>query len=267
MIEALHFGLSIQRQCALLGLNRSSFYYRPAEESALNLELMRRIDEQYTRTPFFGSPKMTEWLKRQGFPVNRKRTCRLMGIMGLKAIAPGPNTSRKHPGHPVYPYLLSGLAITRPNQVWSTDITYIRMTYGFLYLVAIMDWFSRFVLSWRLSNTLDVGFCIEALEDALGIGCPEIFNSDQGSQFTSEDWTGALKQRGIRISMDGRRRAVDNIFVERLWRSVKYEEVYLKDYGDGKEAHKGLDAYFRFYNTERIHQALNYRTPAEVHWA
>ncbi len=162
---------------------------------------------------------------------------------------------------------MSGLAITRPNQVWSTDITYIRMTYGFLYLVAIMDWFSRFVLSWRLSNTLDVGFCIEALEDALGIGCPEIFNSDQGSQFTSEDWTGALKQRGIRISMDGRRRAVDNIFVERLWRSVKYEEVCLKDYGDGKEAHKGLDAYFRFYNTERIHQALNYRTPAEVHWA
>ena len=266
MIELGHASLSIQRQCALLGLNRSSFYYEPAAESAFNLELMRRIDEQYTRTPFFGSPKMTGWLRRQGLKVNHKRIERLMRLMGLQAIVPGPQTSQKHPEHPIYPYLLHGLAIVRPNQVWSTDITYIRMTYGFLYLVAIMDWFSRFVLSWRLSNTLDVGFCLDALEEALGLGCPEIFNSDQGAQFTSGDFTGALKQRGIQISMDGRRRAVDNIFVERLWRSVKYEEVYLKDYRDGNEAFAGLGAYFGFYNTERPHQALDYRTPNEVHW-
>ncbi len=248
MIEAWHFGLSIQRQCALLGLNRSSFYYRPAEESALNLELMRRIDEQYTRTPFFGSPKMTEWLKRQGFPVNRKRTCRLMGIMGLKAIAPGPNTSRKHPGHPVYPYLLSGLAITRPNQVWSTDITYIRMTYGFLYLVAIMDWFSRYVLAWELSVTLDASFCVWALERALSLGTPRIFNTDQGSQFTSVAFTNVLRAADIAISMDGAGRVYDNIFVERLWRSVKYEEVYLKDYQTPADAQTGLGWYFSFYN-------------------
>lgn len=267
MIEAGHPRLSIQRQCALVGLNRSSFYYQPAGESELNLELMRRIDEQYLRTPFFGSPKMTEWLRRQGFAVNHKRIERLMRLMGLQAIAPGPHTSQKHPEHPIYPYLLRGLAIVRPNQVWATDITYIRMIYGFLYLVAIMDWFSRLVLSWRLSNTLDAGFCVEALEDALKLGCPEIFNSDQGSQFTSEDFTGVLKERGIRISMDGRRRAVDNIFVERLWRSVKYEEVYLNDYRDGDEAFTGLGDYFRFYNTDRPHQALDYRTPSEVHWA
>lgn len=266
MIELGHPDLSIQRQCALLGLPRSSFYYEPAAESAFNLELMRRIDEQYLRTPFFGSPKMTAWLRRQGYAVNHKRIERLMRLMGLQAIAPGPQTSQQHPEHPVYPYLLHGLAIVRPNQVWSTDITYIRMAYGFLYLVAIMDWFSRFVLSWRLSNTLDVGFCLEALEEALGYGCPEIFNSDQGAQFTSGDFTGALKQQGIQISMDGRRRAVDNIFVERLWRSVKYEEVYLKDYQDGNEACAGLGTYFGFYNTERPHQALDYRTPQEVHW-
>ncbi len=266
MIELGHPQLSIQRQCALLGLPRSSFYYEPAAESAFNLELMRRIDEQYLRTPFFGSPKMTGWLRRQGYAVNPKRIARLMRLMGLQAIAPGPHTSQKHPEHPIYPYLLHGLAIVRPNQVWATDITYIRMAYGFLYLVAIMDWFSRFVLSWRLSNTLDVGFCLEALEEALGFGRPEIFNSDQGAQFTSGDFTGALKQQGIQVSMDGRRRAVDNIFVERLWRSVKYEEVYLKDYQDGNEAFAGLGAYFGFYNTERPHQALNYRTPQEVHW-
>ena len=266
MIEFAHPRLSIQRQCVLLGLNRSSYYYEPAAESAFNLELMRRIDEQYLRTPFFGSPKMTAWLRRQGYAVNHKRIERLMRLMGLQAIAPGPQTSQKHPEHPIYPYLLHELAIVRPNQVWATDITYIRMAYGFLYLVAIMDWFSRFVLSWRLSNTLDVGFCLEALEEALGFGRPEIFNSDQGAQFTSGDFTGALKQQGIQISMDGRRRAVDNIFVERLWRSVKYEEFYLKDYRDGNETFAGLGTYFGFYNTERPHQALDYRTPQEVHW-
>lgn len=266
MIEAGHAGLAIQRQCDLLGLARSSYYYEPAEESAFNLELMRRIDAQYTRTPFYGSPKMTGWLRRQGLAVNHKRVERLMRVMGLAAIAPGPRTSQKHPEHPIYPYLLRDLEIARPNQVWSTDITYIPMASGFLYLVAVMDWFSRYVLSWRLSNTMDVRFCLEALEEALGLGCPEIFNSDQGAQFTSADFTGALEKQGIRISMDGRRRAVDNIFVERLWRSVKYEEVYLKDYRDGGEAFEGLGGYFGFYNRERPHQALDYQTPHEVHW-
>jgi putative transposase len=267
MIGAGGATLTIQRQCELLGLARSSYYYQPRAMSSLNLKLMRLIDEQYTRTPFFGSPKMTRWLRGQGYEINHKRVERLMRVMGLAAIAPGPHTSRKHPEHPVYPYLLRGLEIVRPNQVWSTDITYIPMASGFLYLVAIMDWFSRFVLSWRLSNTMDVAFCLEALEEALGLGCPEIFNSDQGAQFTSLEFTGLLAQQGIQISMDGRRRAVDNIFIERLWRSVKYEEVYLKDYQDGIEAFAGLGGYFRFYNGERPHQALDYRTPGEVHWA
>lgn len=267
MIDLDHPDFTIQRQCMLLGLPRSTYYYRPVEESALNLELMRRIDEQYTQTPFFGSPKMTEWLRRRhGFKVNHKRIERLMRLMGLQAIVPGPNTSHKHPEHPIYPYLLRGLEIVRPNQVWSIDITYIPMTHGFLYLVAVMDWYSRFVLSWRLSNTMDVGFCIEALEEALSFGCPEIFNSDQGSQFTSPDFTGVLSSRDIQISMDGRRRAVDNIFIERLWRSVKYEEIYLKDYEDGKAVFEGLENYFQFYNEQRPHQALDYRTPHEVHW-
>jgi putative transposase len=268
MIDVRHPDLSIVTQCELLGLNRSSFYYEPRPESELNLELMRMLDEQYTRTPFFGSPKMTEWLNgRRERPINHKRVERLMRLMGLEAIVPGPKTSKKHPTHPVYPYLLAGLKIERPNHVWSTDITYIRMVRGFLYLVAILDWFSRFVLSWRLSNTLDTDFCLEALEEALGLGRPEIFNTDQGSQFTSADFTGRLQKDGIRISMDGRGRALDNVFVERLWRSVKYEEVYLRDYRDGKEAFEGLHAYFHFYNTERPHQALDYLTPHEVHWA
>lgn len=267
MIEIDHEELSIRRQCSLLGLNRSSYYYEPVGESEFNLDLMRRIDQQYLKTPFYGSPKMTAWLRREGFQVNHKRIERLMRVMGLEAITPGPKTSRRHPAHPIYPYLLAGLEITKPNQVWSTDITYIPMLRGFLYLVAVMDWFSRFVLSWRLSNTLDVDFCLEALDEAFQLGCPEIFNSDQGSQFTSEDFTDKLKERGVSISMDGRRRAVDNIFVERLWRSVKYEEVYLKDYQDGGEVHEGLGSYFGFYNNARIHQALDYRTPAEVHWA
>jgi len=260
--------LSIVRRCELLGLRRSSYYYEPLPESAENLELMRRIDRQYMRTPFFGSPKMTAWLRQEtDEAVNHKRVARLMRLMGLQAAVPGPHTSRKHPAHPVYPYLLRGLEITHPNQVWSTDITYIPMVYGFLYLVAIIDWFSRYVLSWRLSNTLDTGFCLEALDEALKQGRPEIFNTDQGAQFTSEDFTKAVKDAGMKISMDGRGRALDNVFVERLWRTVKYEEVYPGDYGDGREAYAGLARYFPFYNLERPHQSLGYRTPYEVHTA
>jgi putative transposase len=258
--------LSILRQCRLLGLPRSSFYYRPKGESPLNLELMRLLDEQYTQTPFYGSPKMTEWLRDQGFGVNRKRVGRLMAKMGLAAIYQGPGTSQPHPAHKIYPYLLRGVAIERVDQVWSADITYIRLRAGFLYLVAVMDWFSRYVLSWRLSNTLDSSFCVEALEAALQDRQPEIFNTDQGTQFTSEDFTGILKGRQIAISMDGRGRCMDNIFVERLWRTVKYEEVYLRDYQTPGEAYLGLKKYFDFYNRERYHQALNYRTPYEAYY-
>jgi len=228
---------------------------------------MRLIDEQYTQTPFYGSPKMTAWLRRQGCRVNHKRVERLMNRMGLHAAQPRANTSRKHPEHKIYPYLLSGVKIIRPDHVWSTDITYIRLARGFLYLVAILDWFSRFVLAWRLSNTLDTHFCVDALEAALRISQPEIFNTDQGTQFTSLGFTGILEGRDIRISMDGRGRVFDNIFVERLWRSVKYEEVYLKDYQTPEEAYQGLEGYFEFYNTERLHQALGYGIPQEAYWS
>ncbi len=246
-------------------MNRTSYYYQPCRTSDLNLKLMKLLDEQYTRTPFYGVPRMTIWLRRQGYHVNHKRVARLMGLMGLQAIYPKPNTSRKHHDHKIYPYLLRDVEIVHPDQVWSTDITYIRMKGGFLYLTAIIDWFSRYVLSWRLSNTLDVHFCIEALEEALTYGTPEIFNTDQGSQYTSDRFTGILKDHRIDISMDGRGRAMDNIFVERLWRSVKYEEVYLHDYQTPIEASTGLERYFKFYNVERFHQGLNYRTPAEVY--
>ena len=261
---------SIRRQCELMGLNRSSWYEkeRLASESEENLALMRRIDELYTAHPFYGSRKMTAVLRREGRAVNRKRVRRLMRFMGLQSLAPRPDTSRAHPAHPVYPYLLGDTVVERPNQVWATDITYIRIERGFAYLVAVMDWHSRKVLAWRLSNSLDSEFCVEALQEALrNSGCPEIFNTDQGCQFTSRDFTGVLQAHGIRISMDGKGRAFDNIFVERLWRSVKYEEVYLKHYETMKEAREGLTAYFRFYNTERPHQALGNRTPAEVYKA
>ena len=228
---------------------------------------MKLIDRQYLATPFYGARKIAAWLKSQGQRVNRKRVRRLMRIMGLKAIYRHPRTSKPAPGHKIYPYLLGDLRITRPNQVWAADITYIPMAHGFLYLVAIIDWYSRYVLSWRLSNTLDADFCIEALEEALTKGKPDIFNTDQGSQFTSEAFTGLLQQHGVRISMDGKGSYNDNLFIERLWRSVKYEEVYLKAYQDGREARIGLGNYFRFYNTERPHQALDYRTPAEVYSA
>ena len=247
-----------------MGISRSGLYYQPKGISGEDLTLMKLIDRQYLATPFYGARKIAACLKRQAQRVNRKRVRRLMILMGIKAIYRRPRTSKPAPGHKIYPYLLGGLKITRPNQVWAADITYIPMARGFLYLVAIIDWYSRYVLSWRLSNTLDAGFCVEALKEALRKGRPDIFNTDQGAQFTSEAFTGLLQQHGVRISMDGKGSYNDNLFIERLWRSVKYEEVYLKAYQDGTEARIGLGNYFRFYNTERPHQALGYRTPAEV---
>jgi len=252
--------LSVACQCRLLDLPRSTCYYEPAGESLENLSLMRDIDEQYLKTPFYGSRRMAMVLG-----VNRKRIQRLMRLMGIEAIYSKPRTTRAASNHKIYPYLLRNTTITRPDQVWSTDITYVPMCHGFLYLVAVMDWYSRFVLSWRLSNTLDGGFCLEALEEALGHGRPEIFNSDQGSQFTAVSFTSRLESCGISISMDGRGRAIDNVFIERLWRTVKYEEVYLKDYSTAWEAEVSLASYFQFYCQERIHQSLDYRTPAEVY--
>jgi len=225
---------------------------------------MKLIDRQYLATPFYGARRMAAWLKKQGYRVNRKRVRRLMRTMGIEAVYRRPKTSKPAPGHRVYPYLLHGREITRPNQVWAADITYIPMARGFLYLVAIIDWYSRYVLSWRLSNTLDDGFCVDALEEALRKGRPDIFNTDQGAQFTGEAFIGLLTHHGVKISMDGKGRYSDNLFIERLWRTVKYEEVYMKAYQDGKEARVGIGDYFRFYNTERPHQSLCYRTPAEV---
>ena len=264
MVDRQHPALSTVRQCALLDMSRSCLYYRPRGTSSQDLALMKEIDRQYLATPFYGSRRMKVWLGRQGYQVNRKRVQRLMRTMGLAAIYRRPRTSKPAPGHKIYPYLLRGMEITRPNQVWAADITYIPMAKGFLYLVAIMDWSSRCVLAWRLSNTLDADFCVEALREALSRGKPEVFNTDQGGQFTGEAFTGLLEQHGVKISMDGKGRYSDNIFVERLWRSVKYEEVYLKAYSGGREAKAGIYAYFHFYNTQRPHQALGYRTPAEV---
>jgi putative transposase len=266
-IERDNEAISIFRQCELLGLARSSYYWKEVGDSELNLCLMKLIDEEYTRHPFLGSRKMAEWLKKQGYKVNRKRVQGLMRKMGIAAIYPKPDLSKAAKRHKVYPYLLRGVAIARPNQVWSTDITYIRMHSGFIYLTAVIDWYSRYVLSWRLSNSLDADFCIEALEEALEISCPEIFNTDQGSQFTSDGFTQVLKDAEIQISMDGKGRAIDNVFVERLWRSVKYEEVYIKDYQNVPEAYCNLQTYFQYYNTQRLHQALDYKTPLEVYRA
>lgn len=255
----------MRRQCQLLGIHRSQLYYEPVPETAENLELMRRLDEQYLKTPFWGSRNMTVFLQGEGYPVNRKRTQRLMRKMGLEGIAPGPSTSRPAPQHQVYPYLLRDVVIDRPNQVWSSDITYVPMRHGYLYLVAVLDWYSRYVLSWRLSNSMDVEFCVSALDEALGQGTPEIFNTDQGAQFTSREFTDRLKSQAIEISMDGRGRALDNVFIERLWRSVKYEDIYLKGYESGADCQKGLASYFKFYSHERPHQSLDYRTPWAVH--
>jgi putative transposase len=265
MIERGPAGLSVSRQCDLLGLPRSTLYYVPVEDDPEDLALMRLLDEQYTRTPFYGVRRMTWWLRSEGRGVNPKRVRRLLRTMGLEAVYPKPRLSRSAPGHRIYPYLLRGMTIDRPNQVWSTDITYIRLVRGFVYLVAVLDWYSRYVLAWSVSNTLEGGFCVETLRQALArYGRPEIFNSDQGAQFTSDAFTGVLESAGVRISMDGRGRALDNVFTERLWRSVKYEEVYPKDYAGVPEAVSGLGSYFDFYNCRRPHQSLAYRTPQTV---
>jgi putative transposase len=256
--------LSVSQQCDLLDLSRSSYYYEPATESAENLSLMAKLDKEYTTHPFLGSRRMATWLQRAGHAVNRKRVQRLMRLMGLEAVYPKPRLSIGGAGHKVYPYLLRNVAIERVNQVWSTDITYIPMPTGFMYLTAVIDWHSRYVLSWKLSNTLDAGFCIEALEEALGQGCPEVFNTDQGVQYTSMSFTSRVQEAGAKMSMDGRGRCLDNVFVERLWRSVKYEDVYLWRYETVPQLGAGLSRYFTYYNEARHHQSLEYRTPAEV---
>lgn len=257
--------MSIRRQCELLELNRASWYYQPAPESAENLALMRRIDEQYLRTPFFGSRQMTAWFQRQGEVINRKRVRRLMRLMALEAIYARPRTTQRDAKHKIYPYLLRDLTITRADQVWGADITYVPMRHGFLYLMAIMDWYSRYVVAWRLSNSLEGSFCNECLDEALARSRPEIFNTDQGVQFTSEAWTSRLQAQGVAISMDGRGRALDNVFVERLWRTVKQEHVYLHDYATTWEVEEGLADYFRFYDEERPHSSLGTHTPGEVY--
>ena len=265
-IERTNKQITVNRQCELIGLSRSSYYYSAHKPDKTDNNIMRLIDEQYTKTPFYGIRRITNALKNIGFDVNHKRVARLMGVMGIEAIYPKPHLSKPHKESKKYPYLLRGLQIERPNHVWSTDITYIRLRNGFVYLAAIMDWFSRYVISWALSNTLDTFFCVEMLEKALNSTQPEIFNSDQGTQFTSEDFTGQLENNHIRISMDGRGRAYDNIFIERLWRTVKYEEVYLKEYDDIRDAKDNLRRYFNFYNTDRPHQSLGYRTPEEIYY-
>jgi len=268
MIDIGHPALSIRRQCQLLDLNRATFYWRPMSESSLNLELMRLIDREYTRAPFYGYRRMTARLNNEhGHRVNPKRVARLMQQMGLQAVYPRRRTSISDKQHRKYPYLLRDLTVDRPNQVWAADITYIPLPRGFMYLVAVLDWFSRFVLTWQLSTTLDGAFCLEALRRALRDGQPDIFNTDQGVQFTAQPFINELEVAGIRVSMDGRGRFVDNIFVERLWRTVKYEDIYLKGYESVPALTAGLDDYFQLYNYERPHQSLGYQTPADVHFA
>ena len=266
MVVRGHPALSLSRQCRLLVIGRSSLYYEPKEESAETLALMRRIDELFLKYPFYGARRMALHLRREGVRIGRRRAGRLMRLMGLEAIYRAPRTSDPHPEHRVYPYLLRGLAIERPDHVWCSDITYIPVRRGFLYLVAIMDWASRYVLAWRLSNTLDAGFCTDALDETLAAhGAPEIFNTDQGSQFTSLAFTGRLQEAGVRISMDGRGRFMDNIFIERLWRSLKYEAIYLHEIVDGLTARRLIRDWVVFYNAERPHAALGGRTPAEAY--
>ena len=255
----------MRRQCALLGLNRASLYYEPAGETAENLRLMRLIDGEYTAHPFYGSRRMTAWLSRRGEAVNRKRVQRLMRLMGLEAIYPKPRLSAAGRGHRVYPYLLRGVRIGRPDQVWGADITYVPLAAGFMYLAATIDWYSRFVVAWRLSNTLDGALCLDMLDEALSRGRPEVFNTDQGVQFTAEAWTGRVQAAGVAVSMDGRGRCLDNVFVERLWRTVKYEDIYLQGYEAVPDLVAGLGRYFPYYNEARPHQALGYRTPAQVY--
>jgi len=266
MVDHSYDNIGIRRQCELLGVNRSSLYYQPQPVSVQTLDIMDRIDRHYTETPFYGVERMTAQLQRDGLIIGHNRVRRLMRLMGLMAVYPKPNGSKRHPEHKIYPYMLRDVVVERVNQVWSADITYIRLMVGFVYLVAIMDWFSRYVLGWSLSNTLDSLFCVDALERALLIATPEIFNTDQGSQFTSCDFTSRLQKAGVAISMDGRGRVFDNIFSERLWRTVKYEEVYLNEYRDARDAIDGLGGYFDFYNNRRLHQSLTYRIPAEVYF-
>jgi putative transposase len=267
MVDPQEPNLSIVRQCRLLNIQRSSFYYRPKPFKAEDLEFMRLIDQQYLKTPTWGSRSMRNHLRRLGYKINRKRVQRLMRVMGLEAIYPKPRTSRPHPEHKIYPYMLKDLSIERPNQVWAADITYIPMSRGFMFLVAVMDWHSRKILSWRLSNTMEADFCVEALQEAIKrYGCPEIFNTDQGAQFTSEAFTKVLKENNITISMDGRRRVQDNIFIERLWWTLKYHYLYLRSFSKGSELRAGLQEWFCFYNHERFHQALDNWTPDEVYY-
>jgi putative transposase len=265
-VDFAHPSLSVRRQCALLGITRSGVSYQPVAPSALTVSVLHALDALYTAYPFYGSRRMTVEVRAQGYLVNRKRVSRLMRALGLWAIYLGPRTTVPHPGHKIYPYLLRGVLVTAVNQVWSTDITYIRLRGGFVYLTAIIDWYSRYVLAWELSNTLEGAFCLSTLDRALRVATPHIFNTDQGSQYTSEDFTGRLLKAGLQISMDGKGRALDNIFVERLWRSVKYEEVYLNDYGTMRDAVEGLGAYLTFYNIRRPHQSLDSRTPSAVYF-
>jgi putative transposase len=265
LIDRGHNELTIAHQCDLLQIPRSTLYYQPNIDESFNLEVMRAIDEIFTDNPEYGSRRIRVLLKRRGYNIGRQLIMSLMRKMGIEAIYPKPNLSKPSPGHKIYPYLLRGIKIERANQVWSTDITYIRMRGGFLYLTAVIDWFSRYVLSWRLSNNLDGLFCREALMEALNIGVPEIFNTDQGSQYTSESFIGILLAQGVKPSMDGRGRALDNVFVERLWRSVKYENIFLNDYKDGLELYHGLQRYFKHYNESRPHMSLNYESPVNIY--
>jgi len=267
MLEPKHPEISYTLQCQLLGISRSSAYYKPKPVSPDDLELMRQIDEQYLKTPFYGSRSMTKHFRRLGQKVNRKRIQRLMRLMGIEAVYPKPRTSKPHPEHKIYPYLLRNMEINRPNQVWAADITYIPLQRGFMYLVGVMDWYSRKVLAWRLSNTLDTDFCVSALEEAIRLyGCPEIFNTDQGSQFTSLAFTKTLEGSHIKISMDGRGNFRDNIFIERLWWTVKYQYLYLHAFNDGAELRRGLGSWFHFYNQDRFHQSLDDKTPDEIYY-
>ena len=267
MVDPAYQNLSVLRQCRLLNINRSTYYYKKRPIKPIDLKLMELIDKQYLKTPTWGSRSMRNYLRRLGYKVNRKRIQRLMRLMGLEAIYPKKKTSRPHPDHKIYPYLLRNMNIDRPNQVWATDITYIPMTRGFMYLVAVMDWYSRKVLAWRLSNTLDTEFCVDALEDAINrFGTPDIFNTDQGAQFTSKSFTGVLKRHDIKISMDGRGRVQDNIFIERLWWTVKHHYIYLHTFDNGTQLRIGLREWFEHYNHERSHQALDSMTPDEVYY-
>lgn len=266
MVEPEHPELSVVRQCELLGISRAGYYYQPVGEDTENQQLMRLIDAAYTELPFYGYRKITLYLRKQGYLVNKKRIQRLMHIMGLAAIVPQPNLSKPHPDHPIYPYLLRGVKILRVNQVWSADITYIPLQHGWMYLVAIVDWFSRYILAWEVSNTLETDFCLVALDRALRQATPEVFNTDQGAQFTSTLFTSRLQQARIAISMDGRGRALDNIFIERFWRTLKYEEVYPNDYPSLLVGRQNLQRYFTFYNDRRFHQSLDYRTPTDVYF-